>query len=312
MALINVKDFEHTNSANAEFDAQRSRQYCEQLEKGKILFFDHTPFDLSDEDRRFLLSAKQENTRLHKNISYRPEQNLLRGFPSNDKENFNRLREIMCDYSKRVIEFFGRFLIPYAENRLLDYASFRPIEEKGRELSLHKRNELLHVDAFPSRPTWGGRILRVFTNINPQENRIWEIGEDFPSLAEKYAFDAGLETIQKQAASPVGKIFRQTSKLLNKTGLPVPNRSAYDRFMLRFHDYLKENTNYQTESVKTRLEFPPNSTWLVYTDGVPHSVLSGQFALEQTFIIPFESLVAPQDSPAGVLGKMCRRSLISN
>ena len=27
------------------------------------------------------------------------------------------------------------------------------------------------------------------------------------------------------------------------------------------------------------------ATWLVYTDGVPHSVLSGQHALEQTFII---------------------------
>jgi hypothetical protein len=80
--------------------------------------------------------------------------------------------------------------------------------------------------------------------------------------------------------------------------------------MLRFHDYMKENTAYQKNGHKTRLEFPPNSTWLVYTDGVPHSVLSGQFALEQTFIIPFESLVSPQDSPAGVLEKMCRQSLI--
>ena len=312
MALINVEDFEYTNSTNENFSAERSRYYCEQLEKGKILFFDHAPFDLPNENRRFLLSAKQENTRLHKNISYRPEQNRLRGFPASDRENFNRLREIMRDYSAQVVEFFGKFLVPYAEKRQLDYASFRPIQEKARALSLHKRNELLHVDAFPSRPTHGGRILRVFTNINPQENRIWEIGEDFPSLAEKYAFDAGLEKIQKQAASPAGKLLRQTSKLLNKTGLPVSDRSAYDRFMLRFHDYLKENTKYQTESAKTRLEFPPASTWLVYTDGVPHSVLSGQFALEQTFIIPFESLVAPADSPAGVLEKMCRQSLISN
>lgn len=311
MALINVHDFARINSPNAKFDAKRSRFYCEQLEQGKILFFDQPPFDLPDAHRQFLLSAKQENTRLHKNISYRPEQNRLRGFPANDTENFNRLREIMSDYSAQVIRFFGEFLKPYAENRLLDYASFRPIEERGRELSLHKRNELLHVDAFPSRPTWGGRILRIFTNINPTESRIWQIGEDFPSLAGKYAFAAGLEKIQKQSASPAGRVFRQTSKLLNKAGLPVPSRSAYDRFMLRFHDYLKENTKYQNESKKTRLEFPPDSTWLVFTDGIPHSVLAGQFALEQTFIIPFESLVAPQDSPAGVLEKMCRKSLIT-
>jgi hypothetical protein len=80
--------------------------------------------------------------------------------------------------------------------------------------------------------------------------------------------------------------------------------------MLRFHDYMKENSKYQTGCRKIRLEFPPNSTWLVYTDGVPHSVLSGQFALEQTFIIPFESLVSPQDSPVGVLERMCQQSLI--
>lgn len=308
MSLINVTDFDSANPLSNE----RSRYYCEQLEQGKILYFDHTPFDLSAENREFLLSAKQENTRLHKNISYRPEQNLLRGFPSSDAENFNRLQKIMGNYSKQVVNFFEKFLTPYAKNRQLDYASFRPIEEKGRELSLHKRNELLHVDAFPSRPTWGGRILRVFTNINPTESRIWNIGEDFPSLAEKYAYDAGLEKFQKQIHSPAHKVFSQTSKLLNKAGLPVPDRSAYDRFMLRFHDYLKENTKYQTESEKTHLEFPPNSTWLVYTDGVPHSVLSGQFALEQTFIIPFESLVTPQNSPAGVLEKMCRESLIAS
>ncbi len=217
----------------------------------------------------------------------------------------------MRNYSAQVTKFLDDFLAPYTENRALDYASFRPIEEAGRELPLHKRNELLHVDAFPSRPTWGGRILRVFTNINPQKARVWQIGEDFETLAKEYAFDAGLEKFK--SPSPVQKAFHQTAKLINKIGLPhVPERSAYDRFMLRFHDYLKENTTYQTETQTTRLEFPPDSTWLVFTDGVPHSVLSGQFALEQTFIIPFESLVSPQVSPAGVLEKMCGQSLIGN
>jgi len=62
----------------------------------------------------------------------------------------------------------------------LDFASFRPLEEQGRDLSLHKRNDLLHVDAFPSRPTHGGRILRVFANINPSVGRVWNVGEPFP------------------------------------------------------------------------------------------------------------------------------------
>src|SRR6478672_3535500 len=153
MSWITVNDYENN------FDRERSRDYCEQLEKGGILFFDHVPFDLPAADKEFLLSARQENTRLHKNISYRPGQNIVRGVSSKDAENFQRLREIMKNYSTRVVEFVDSFLQPYAKNRLLDYASYRPIEEAGRELPLHKRNELLHVDAFPSRPTHGGRIL---------------------------------------------------------------------------------------------------------------------------------------------------------
>ena len=71
----------------------------------------------------------------------------------------------------------------------LDYASYRPEEEQSRDLSLHKRNDLLHVDAFPSRPTRGGRILRCFTNINPTRTRNWLTTDRFPALAEKFARD---------------------------------------------------------------------------------------------------------------------------
>lgn len=302
MSWIKIEDYENG------FKREQSADYCERLERGNILFFDHTPFDLPAADKEFLLSARQENTRLHKNISYRPEQNLLRGFPKSDTENFTRLREIMQNYSAQVVAFFDKFLQPYSGKRQLDYASYRPIEEQGRELPLHKRNELLHVDAFPSRPTWGGRILRVFTNINPAVSRVWEIGADFETVAKELAFDAGLKNFN--SPNSVRKTIHAGAKIANKLGLPVPARSNYDRFMLRFHDYLKENTAYQKNGRRTRLEFPPDSTWLVYTDGVPHSVLSGQFALEQTFIIPFDALVAPQNSPAGVLGKMSRKSLI--
>jgi hypothetical protein len=40
---------------------------------------------------------------------------------------------------------------------------------------------------------------------------------------------------------------------------------------------------------------------MVYTDGVPHAVMSGQYALEQTFIVPPEALVSPQAAPIRVL-----------
>ena len=45
----------------------------------------------------------------------------------------------------------------------------------------------LHVDAFPSRPNYGERILRVFTNVNPDgEPRVWRVGEPFEAVARRF------------------------------------------------------------------------------------------------------------------------------
>ena len=98
-------------------------------------------------------------------------------------------------------------------------------------------------------------------------------------------------------------------QLLSGMGLPVVDRPPYDQFMLHFHDWLKENSDYQEKYEKIRIEFPPYSTWMVYTDTVPHAVMSGQFAMEQTFIVPVEAMVAPQKSPLKLLEAMCGTAL---
>jgi hypothetical protein len=86
-------------------------------------------------------------------------------------------------------------------------------------------------------------------------------------------------------------------------------RSAYDRFMLRFHDYLKFNGEYQESCTKYRFEFPTDSTWMVFTDVVPHSVLSGRYALEQTVIVRRESLAQGENAPIEILQRLCGRPL---
>jgi 3-deoxy-D-manno-octulosonic acid hydroxylase-like protein len=282
----------------------RGRQCCELLEKGEILFFSRPPFPLAEDDRNFLISQRHIDSRLHKNISYRPGEDLLRGF-SDGQENETRIHVIMRAYSSAVSGFVSRFLSPYGGRFQLDYASFRPLEEHGRDLPLHKRNDLLHVDAFPSRPTRGGRILRVFTNINPSQQRVWLVGERFPALAQHYALEAGLGDVCHAGSSLRARLIH----LLRAARLPVTERSPYDEFMLRFHDWLKENTRFQSGAEKVRLAFPPLATWLVFTDGVPHAALSGQFALEQTFIIPPAALVAPDCAPVHILEKLCGRRL---
>jgi hypothetical protein len=80
-------------------------------------------------------------------------------------------------------------------------------------------------------------------------------------------------------------------------------------FMLRFHDYLKESQDFQTNWPKIRLEFPPMATWIVFTDGVAHAVLSGRFAIEQTFLIPPSALVTPRLAPCKILEEIAGQPL---
>jgi hypothetical protein len=281
------------------------REYCGMLERGEILFFPQPPFDFPESDQHFLLSQQWAELRMHKNVSYRPAGDVLRGV-SGDTAATKRIHSVLRNYSRRVVEFLSKFLSPYADKWILDFASFRPFEEDGRDLPLHKRNDLLHVDAFPSRPTRGGRILRVFTNLNPAKPRVWQITGPFESFAKQLAEGAGLRTI----AEGDSFISRTVQDWGAKLGIRGMGRTPYDTFMLRFHDYLKESAPFQENSSKVRIEFPPLATWIVFTDGVAHAVMSGQYALEQTFLIPADALIAPEQAPYRILENIAGRSLI--
>jgi 3-deoxy-D-manno-oct-2-ulosonic acid (Kdo) hydroxylase len=305
-----VDDYRHpTGWQNTAGGTQRALWCCERLEAGQILFFPHMPYELPEADRRWLLGLRLGDATAHKNISYRPRQDLLRGFHGGPVEEQQNLHRIMRDFSAQVTRFLTQILAPYAPHWTLDFASFRSLEEAGRKLSLHKRNDLLHVDAFPSRPTHGGRILRVFTNLNPEVPRVWTTTEPFETLAERFASAAGLPSIAARTARG-HRWHRWMGSLGRAVGLRGAERSAYDRCMLRLHDYLKETQHFQDGTPKTRLEFPPFSTWVVFTDAVAHAALSGQYALEQTYIVPVKALLAPQQSPLRVLEALCGEALV--
>jgi hypothetical protein len=302
--LARVCDFTSIEGwVNPEESAIRARWCCEQLEDSRILFFESLPFVFPEEDRKFLVSQRLGDSKLHKNISYRPVQDLLRGFSPDDAAAGPRMQDVMRRYSENVTRFLSRLLAPYASQWSLDYASFRPVAEESRNLPLHKRNDLLHIDAFPSRPTQGGRILRCFTNINPSDPRVWQTTDSFPVLARNHAGNAGLEAIAMHRGPGFGGI-------LKALGLKTKTYSPYDRFMLRFHDYLKENSTFQRDCRKIRLEFPPGSTWMCFTDSAPHAVIQGQFAVEQTLVIPVSAMITPEKSPVRILEKMIGRALV--
>jgi hypothetical protein len=304
-ALVRVDDYQYPQGWVPPEAAKRSRQCCEQLETGKVLFFDRIPYNFPQADREFLLMQKQSDSRLHKNVSYRPAQDVLRGAASSGEDEA-RLHEIMRRFSTEVTKFLSQLLQPYAAHWTLDYASYRPEEEQGRDLPVHKRNDLLHVDSFPTRPMHGRRILRCFININPTVPRVWNTTDEFSVLAQQFALDAGLAGFAAKGSPRGNPLVSGVKKMF---GMKAADHSAYDKFMLHFHDYLKEKSDFQENCRKERIEFPPQSVWLCYTDSVPHAVLSGQYALEQTFIIGLDGLVTPERAPIRVLEKIAGKPL---
>ncbi|MGC1905919.1 MAG: Kdo hydroxylase family protein [Candidatus Acidiferrum sp.] len=294
--LVTVKD--EVGSHAVESD--RGRGLCGELEAGNILYFPRTPFAFPEDDLKFLLGLKQTDASFHKNIAYRPAEDRITGLDKTAQgPEVERLRAIVSGYSKRSTEFLAQLLPPYAGKWRLDFASYRPLEEQGRPARLRARNDLPHVDAFPTRPTNGDRILRLFTNINPAQNRVWITSQTFDVIGPQFAKMLGLPG--KRGANPLARAWRG---IASATHLPGANRSPYDNFMHRCHNAMKESGEFQESCPKQRWEFPPHSTWIVFTDSVSHAVLQGQYALEQTFIVSRDAMVRPENSPLRILERL--------
>jgi len=284
---------------------ERGRWCCARLEEGNILYFEKCPFELPPEEVQFLLDQKQSDAAYHKNIAYRPLSDRLTGYGEGRNSDKQRLQVIMQGFSRRVNEFTAQILPSYAGSLTVDFASFRPQQEAGRQIRQRARNDLLHVDSFPTRPSNGNRILRVFTNINPAEPRVWATSETFDHLAPRFAGAGGMP-LPKRASGPT-KIL---AGLARAAGIHSLARSPYDDWMLSFHHFLKENQKFQDLCSRTTWHFPPHSAWLVFTDMVSHAVLSGQFALEQTFLVSTHALVLPEKAPVRILERLAGCELV--
>jgi hypothetical protein len=278
------------------------------LEKGDILYFPDGGFEIPLAVRTALMGTTQDARSFHKNIAYKTNVDKVSGLV--DRSESERVRIAMREYSRSALAFMARILPEYARAWKVDYASFRSIEEKGRNLPLTKRNDLLHVDAFPTRPVFGEMILRCFTNVNPEQSREWLTSDPFSVLAEREAMKAGLAQYARRAGSAGHVVRRAALRTLRRMGLPVTDRSPYDEFMLHFHDWLKTSESYQQGCIKYRFDLPPGSTWLVFTDVVPHAVLGGRLAFEQTVIVSRQSLANPQLAPVSILERLAGKALV--
>ena len=186
-------------------------------------------------------------------------------------------------------------LLPY-RNVERARTSFRPVQVKDRHYSKISDDRLLHIDAFPSRPMGGRRILRFFANVAPDSARRWHVGQPFEDFARTF--------LPKVGPHAPGK-----SWLYEKLGVTRGRRSLYDELMLSLHDAGKLDSDFQQNSPHQKVEFPPGSCWLVFTDQVLHAALGGEFALEQTFHLDVSEMAVPDRAPIRVLERLSGKPL---
>jgi hypothetical protein len=268
------------------------------LEGGEVVFLPACPFSLPQgEDLDFLLAQKLAHSA--RSLSWDPVTGQVGGLPGKRPAEAERLRRVLAAFGASVAAWLASALPRYAGHCRPDRVQFHPEEEATRRVRFSARNDLLHIDAFPGRPTHGWRILRLFVNVNPTDPRIWVTSDGFAALVERYGREVGLP-----AAGEDSWAWQLGRKVL---GLFQPGRlpSVYDRFMLRLHHFLKANEEFQERCHKRFLTFPPGSAWLAFTDSISHAALRGQFALDHSVFVAPEALVLPALSPPVLLQQAC-------
>jgi hypothetical protein len=291
MSILHTIEIADWNEALAP---EARAQAADALESGMVLYFPRLAFALEEKERS-LLTPDVSNGRA-KNVSLKPDGEM-RG-TSCTGEKGELLKSMIARFAGTAARFVAALVPAYALRLQRASTSYRPVEIAGRPASAVYDDTRLHVDAFPSRPMRGRRILRVFSNVNPAgAPRVWHVGEDFESMAQKFL-----------PAAREGS--RAWARVLGTSGITKGVRSRYDDLMLALHDSAKRDDNYQRNVPQTEIRFASGSTWICYTDQVMHAALAGQYVLEQTFHLDVGAMVAPERSPLRVLERLRGRALV--
>lgn len=273
--------------------AKEKSQWAKDLESGKVLFIENFNFKILPEEKKFF--TPEILLKNSKNISLDLKNNIKGLNLSNDdsKELIKMISRFRSEAKKLIISTFPK----YKKHIQLAPTSFRPIDVSSRKTSWRADDTKLHIDAFPSRPNYGIRILRVFINVNPKgDARLWRIGENINAIAEKYIHKV-------KPFSPI------KAKILYWLGITKSLRSEYDHIMLEMHDLMKKDNYYQKRSSQILVPFKPQTVWICFSDQTAHAAMSGQYMIEQTFYIHPSNQYNSEKSPIEILQKTTGKKL---
>jgi hypothetical protein len=264
------------------------------LEAGKVLYFPTLGFAPGkDELALFTPAIRDPKSR---NISL-DAAGRLKG-AAGDEATQQLLAAMMARFRVQAEGLLASVAPRYMEHVRRGPVSFRPSVVETREQSWRADDRRLHVDAFPSRPNRGERLLRVFTNVNPEGvPRVWRVGEPFETVAQRFL----------PRAKPYSAWQAKALKALKVT---KSLRSEYDHLMLQLHDGMKSDVDYQKNASQVTMPFPAGSTWVVYSDQASHAAMSGQYMMELTAQLPPTEQYDPDASPLAILTRMMGHALV--
>ena len=275
------------------FARERTEALAGDLEAGAVLVLPNLKFDLMPAERRFLDTSWSDGRA--KNISL--DGDAIRG-ARGSADDLRELAAMIARFAANASDLLAVVLPRYAPYLKRARTSFRPLPTEGRDVSWRKDDTRLHIDAFPSRPNHGERILRVFCNVNPRDERVWRVGEAFEAMAARFV-------------PRIRRMLPLESALLAGLRVTKGRRSEYDHLMLGLHDAAKADVEYQRSCPQQEVRFAPGTTWICYSDQVMHAAMSGQFMLEQTIHLPIAALYRPELSPLRVLERLMSRRLVA-
>ena len=263
------------------------------LERGDVIVLPHFRVPIEPDERGLFSPAILGAA---KNASFDPASGRLTG-TALDATGSGQLLGMMRRFSETAAGLLDRLFPRYAGRVIRARASFRPAEIAGRETSWRKDDTRLHVDSFPATPSAGRRILRVFSNVNPDGRpRVWRVGDGFDAVAARFA---------PRLRMPLPG----SGHLLAWLRITKSPRTPYDALMLQLHDRMKQDREFQSTSPQVQVSFAAGTTWLCFTDEVSHAAMSGQYQLEQTFLLPVDAMERPERSPLRILERLKGRRL---
>ncbi len=278
-----------------EMPRQGDRTLVTALEAGKVLYFPSLPFTPTAQELRQLFKPEIRDPK-SRNISL-DANGRLKG-AAGDEATQQMLSAMMLRFRAQAEHLLATMAPRYMEHVRRGPVSFRPSLVETREQSWRADDRRLHVDAFPSRPNRGERLLRVFANVNPEGvPRVWRVGEPF-------------ETVARHFLPRVKPYSGWQAKALKALKVTKSLRSEYDHLMLQLHDAMKSDLEYQKNAPQVTMPFPAGSTWVVFSDQASHAAMSGQYMMELTAQLPPDEQYDPQASPLAILTRLQGHALV--